>query len=86
VADKLKLVKNVKRPKLLPKGKDVHVNRNVKNAFARAIQRCVTQDWNKVIIIGCGKENGSWHHTPMDDVTVIGMLEKTKKFILTDNE
>lgn len=71
---KLKLVKTTKlKPKL---------KRTVNSTFKKAMKKAATQNWDKVIIIGQGKDAGSWQFTPMYDATVLGMLEQTKYFIL----
>jgi hypothetical protein len=73
----MKLVKNAKV-------KPPQLKRGVKSIFVRALGKAAEQNWDRVIIIGQGKEKGSWQHTPMEDAIVIGMLELSKKYILDD--
>lgn len=73
----------------LVKNSAVHRKPSVKGkvgaVFNRAMAKAEAQKWTKVIIVGQGKSDGSWCYSPMQDVTVVGMLEKLKYIILQDD-
>jgi RNase P protein component len=71
----LKLVSKNKRP--TPK-----MRRRIQAAMRRAYAKAIEQNWDNVIIIGQGKQEGSWQYSPMLDHEVIGMIEQTKYLIL----
>jgi hypothetical protein len=76
----LRLVKNNNKI-ILPKPK---LRRNIRSTILRAIDHAIEQDWDSIIIIGQGKEQGGWNFSPMLDTKLVGMLEIAKKHILED--
>lgn len=58
--------------------------RQVKSIFESMQKKAQKQGWNKVIILGKGKTEGSWYLSAMDDETALGMLEKLKLLLAKD--
>lgn len=55
--------------------------RDVKSIFKKMMAKSEQQGWNQLIIIGRGKNTGSWHISKMELEIALGMLEKTKLLI-----
>ena len=76
----MKLVKSTKIVKLPQATSKVH------GTLKRAMREAQEKGWDKVIIIGQGKDDsGSWRHSSMSDLVALGMLEKVKHSMLTDD-
>lgn len=74
----MKLVKNVKVVKL-PKSKP-----SVKSTLRKAALHAEKEGWNRIIIIGEGKDSARGLYSNMDYYTAIGMLEIEKSNSVKD--
>lgn len=73
-----KLVKNTKIIKL-PCAKNT-----VRSIARTALMKADRQSWDKIIIIGQGKEFGSWYSSAISDHELVGILECIKNDILNN--
>lgn len=64
----------------------IKASKSVRAVFRKMFKKSEEQGWTKVIILGRGKNSGSWHYSVMDEDTALGMLEKLKHFIVTAPE
>ena len=75
----MKIIKPAKFSKL-PKA-----TRSVQDAFQKSMDKAREENWNKVIIIGQGKEAGGYRCSNMLDDEIVGILEKVKLHLLLDD-
>lgn len=59
-------------------------SRSVKSAMERAVAKSKEQKWNKVIVIGLGKDHGHYFHSYMNEAYVLSMLEDVKYLIIKE--
>lgn len=59
-----------------------HAHGSVKSVARNALLKANEQSWNKIIIIGESKDQGSWYSTSISDAELVGILEKVKNQIL----
>ena len=61
--------------------------KNVKSVFKRSMEKAEEQGWRSIIIIGQGKNSGSWQYSDnLLNVTALGMIEQVKYHMNKDSE